>query len=102
MENIWFEYKSKSIQEIINNISSFSSIDYVVIITLVISTFLLLMYIFPFLNIYIDKKIKEIEKKKKKDKFKYLSLQNEIQTQIEKEFEEEDKAKIEERLKNLE
>lgn len=102
MWNIWFEYQTKSTNEIIDLLLNNSYFDYIIFIILIIWSFVLIMYFFPILDIFVIEKQKEIEKKRKKDKIKYLSIQNELQTQIEKEFEEEDQREAELKLKQKE
>ncbi|MDD4151461.1 MAG: hypothetical protein PHR68_02495 [Candidatus Gracilibacteria bacterium] len=102
MQNIGFEYQTKSTNEILDLLLNNSNFDYIVFIILIIGTFVLIMYFFPILDIFVIEKQKEIEKKRKKDKIKYLSIQNELQTQIEKDFEEEDKREVEAKLKQKE
>ena len=86
---IWFEYKYLSANDILNNmklLSSYSIIEYAILVWLIIFTLILIYYILPIIFIYLKEKDKQIEKDKKARMLKQILIQNKINEEIQKEI----------------
>lgn len=86
---IWFEYKYISFIEVIDKMKTFNNYSFIELIVLVFSIttiILLILYIMPFIKIYMDEKKKIKEKNRKREFLKKIALQKDIEDKIAKEI----------------
>ncbi|MDD3145385.1 MAG: hypothetical protein PHV23_04715 [Candidatus Gracilibacteria bacterium] len=86
---IGFEYKYISFIEVIDKMKRFNNYslnELIVLASSITIMILLILYILPFLKLYLEEKKKLKERKRKKDFLKKISLQKDIEDKIAKEI----------------
>lgn len=86
---IWFEYKYISFIEVIDKMKTFNNYSFIELIVLASSItimILLILYILPFLKLYLEEKKKLKEKNRKREFLKKIALQKDIEDKIAKEI----------------
>ena len=85
----WFNYDYITSSDIINNIKlliHFSIIDIAIISWLIVLVIIMIFYLVPILNIYIQFLDKKIKDNSKKENLRKILLQKEIEESIAKEL----------------